>query len=177
MFVLAQTVFQIAILQRDPSALPRARGFLLFMLAANVAISALYLSLPRKTPLPPVGLIIAVAIASLAIYVVLLKVYGREERATQVISAILGVDCLFMLIAALLIMLLGMPAATPAMVLLLLWSVVVRGRIVSDGLDWPWIAGVGLEFALVIVIDLVFAGALASNGPTTTQALLAPVGG
>lgn len=152
---LVQTLLNIALLRQDPSSLPRESRWVLIVLIANIAISALYLSLPRSTPLPSLALIALVSAASLGVYALLLQVYQRSARTMQVLGAVLGVDCIFMLIAICLVGMFGEGAANLPMLLLLFWSIAVRGRIVSDGLDWPWLAGIALEFALVVVIEIV----------------------
>lgn len=158
MTVFIVALWRILVLQAQVSSLPRSRALLVLALALNVFISTVfYLLTPTELTAPP-GLLIVYSIFTLALYALILRLRGFAHRTEQVLTAIIGVDALLTIGIVIVLAIVG---AVPNVVflLVLLWTVVVRGRIIADGMNWPWLAGSALEIALLDVSFRVFTAA------------------
>ncbi len=160
---VVRTLLQILTLQRDPSALPRNVQVLVLVAIASVVMNLVYFNQPREAQMPSGSLIVFVSGAVILVYLALLRLYGKQDRAMQVMTAMFGVDALITLSALITFAVLGEAASMSALLLLLLWSVAVRGKIISDGLDWPIYAGIAVEFAILLAADAAYASSLSGE--------------
>lgn len=160
MTVFIAALWRILVLQAQVSSLPRSRALLVLALVFNIGLSTVLYSLtPTEFATPP-ALLIVYSLFTLALYALILRLRGFANRIEQVLTAIIGVDALLTFGIVVILVVVGV---IPDVILLfvLLWTVVVRGRIIADGMNWPWLAGSALEIALLDVSFRVFAASAA----------------
>lgn len=171
MLAVFKTLIDIALLRRDPSALPASSGLLaglvVVFLALNVALSAAV-----KPQAEGLELLLVASVAfSLLWYWVLLRLFQKPERYLQTITAIVGFGCLMTpllvpLSAAMLPFVEKPEEASPIVLLLLpvvIYIVFVTARILRAAIDRPMFQAVALvllhTFLEPLVLSLLFGNA------------------
>ena len=94
MFSIFKTLVDIALLRRDPSALPASPAVLAATAVVFVALNLLLLALFRPDGEGGVVQIAASMAFSLFSYWVVLRLFNRPERYLQTMTAIVGFGCL-----------------------------------------------------------------------------------
>lgn len=94
MFSIIKTLVDIALLRRDPSALPASPVLLAATVAAFVLLNLLLLSIFRSEADGGPTQIAASMAFSLFSYWVVLRLFNRPERYLQTMTAIVGFGCL-----------------------------------------------------------------------------------
>ncbi|MEZ5459500.1 MAG: hypothetical protein R3E65_09385 [Steroidobacteraceae bacterium] len=152
MLAVFKTLVDIALLRRDPSALPASSGLLgglvVLFLVLNLALSAMV-----KPQSDGLELMLFASVAfSLLWYWVLLRLFQKPERYLQTVTAIVGFGCLMTpllvpLSAAILPFVEKPEAASPIVVLLLpvvIYIVFVTARILMAAIERPMFQAVAL---------------------------------
>jgi len=161
----------IAMLRRSPEDLPASRALFTRALAVYAFAGMLLFQMQVTEPQEAVLELAVVLAIELGYFLVLLQVLGKGQRVLQTLTAIAGTGALLTT--------LGLPLhyciqTAPqgasasdipkvGVLLLLLWSFLVGGHIVSKALEIPLIAGIVLvvgEFILAVSVTArLFGGA------------------
>lgn len=161
---LARAIFDIAILRRGPEDLPPSAFLLRLALVAYVALSAVGAGFYSDGPGELVGLIGLDLLLVYAFFGLLLVLNNKLARFGQTMTAVLGTGALLYLLRLPLDLWLGIlpeggSATLPALLMLVLtvWSAVITGHILNRALEIPFIGGIVLGVAFVVLNILAYA--------------------
>ncbi len=155
MLPLLRTLIDITFLRNGPDALPHS--WLLFYTTAGLwvavlLVTALSLETFRSRD---VGIAIASALLGIACYVAVLELTGRRSRSLQTLSAIIGCGALISFAMVLVLVLFTVTAgplfANLLAIIILFWSVPVKGHIIAKAIDQHWFAGIAIAMAVFIL--------------------------
>ena len=98
---------------------------------------------------------VAVAVVGVVCYLGVLVLTDRLDRGLQTLSAIVGTGALisFALVAELVLLtpLIGAVAADFGAIIIVFWSVPVKGHIIARAIDQHWFAGIAIAMAVFIL--------------------------
>lgn len=94
MFSIIKTLVDIALLRRDPSALPASPALLAATVAAFVVLNLVFLGIFRPGAQEGLPQLLASVLFSLVSYAVVLRLFDRPERYLQTMTGIIGFGCL-----------------------------------------------------------------------------------
>lgn len=156
----------IALLRRGPDVLPTSIVLLAIVVVVHTALNATFaLRFASSPPAWPLQLALSVAF-TLAWYFVTLKRANKPERFTQTMTAMFGVNALFLpVIMPLALTFAGLAkdqqAASGALVLIILavsvWAIAINVYIVRSALEWSIPAALGLFIGQAVAWFLVSA--------------------
>jgi hypothetical protein len=165
-------LIDIVLLRGGPEQLPASTGLLAFVVATNVAVSALVYSLIPNPPGNWQMQLVVGTVVSLLWFRVAFSLANKPERFLQTSTAIFGVTTLFIpalipMIATLLPYiekpdpLVSPPAALSLLAAVLgIWLLIAQVRIVRAAFEWPLVAAIififGLNFASALVYGMLF---------------------
>jgi len=155
LLALIRTLFDIVLLRTGPEVLPNS--WLVLNLTIGLWIAALLATAGALTEFRGGDVLVAIASAAIgaACYLVVLAAAGRRSRAMQTLSAIIGCGALvsFAVVAELVLLtpLVGAYFANLGAIILLFWSVPVKGHIVARAIDQHWFAGIAIAMAVFII--------------------------
>ena len=152
MLALIRAFLDIALHRRGPEDLPSARLLLGLVLAAYVAIAAVYLQLPALQVAHPFALLVAETAFMLAFVWALLKVFAVERRFRQTATAYVGTAALFSILALPLLHGVtsfdreGVPFAATTILFwgLVFWAIDVSSFVLSRAIDRPYVVALGI---------------------------------
>lgn len=161
----------IILLRRGPDVLPTSTVLLALVIALHTAIYVLIASrMPDGVALWPLILGLSV-VFTLGWYYVTLKRARKPERFTQTMTAMYGVNVLFLpVVMPLALEFMSRPkeqqatAGALALVILVvsIWDLVVSVHIVRAALEWPMLGALGLfvaqNLAWIVVSGALFGG-------------------
>ena len=155
MGALITTLWDISLLRKGPDAIPAS--WLPFAMAIVLRGIAVVLSVAfiETFTLHYVKIDLVVWTLGLVFFSAIVVITGKGARLSQTLTALVGIGALITF-AVLAVRVLGarvLPEATVLTIslLLLLWSVVIKGHIMARALDWHWYLG----FILSLVVFLV----------------------
>ena len=155
MYALIQTLVDITFLRKGPEDIPHS-ALLLYLcvglwLAGLVAMTVL---VPSATA-SAAWISLASWVLGMMIYVSILNVMGRLGRATQTLAALAGCGAMitFAMLAILLLMtpLVGSNPANLGAILVLFWSVPVKGHIIARAIEQHWYVGIAIAMSIFII--------------------------
>ena len=166
LLTLIKTLFEIALLRKGPEALPPAwlvvYVTIALWLAGIVAMAAVVPNLSLAGALPDV----AGWALSICLFALVISTAGFSNRLPQGLGALVGTGAVILfgqvLAAAFLLPLQGPGVAGLAMELLLLWSIFVKGRIISATINVHTLLGMAISI-IVYVLRFFAAYALVST--------------
>lgn len=167
MSILLKTLFDIILIRRGPEDLPHST--VLFFIVVGLWLTAFGTAFVVFDWLGPRELAIATSasILSLLAYQLVLLLVGRVERSLQTQTALIGCGSLISILFVLLLLIGGLFEQEIRQVfsitaeLLSLWSVPVKGHIISRAADLHWYAGIAIA-AIVFILQFVFNAAFAT---------------
>jgi hypothetical protein len=164
----------IVLLRRGPEVLPTSIALLAIVVAVHTALNAVFaVKYSGSLPAWPVQLVLSVAF-TLGWYFVTLRRANKPERFKQTMTAMFGVNALFLpVIMPLALTFAGLPkeqqAGSGALVLIIiaisLWAIAINVHIVRSALEWPMLGALGLFIAQAVawfVVSAVLFGGSAS---------------
>ena len=166
MLALIRTLIDITFLRKGPDALPYS--WLIFYVTVAFWVGALLLTAVMLESFRGQDILVAVASAILGIgcYFAVLAFAGRRRRGLQTLSAIIGCGALISVAMVLVLVLLTLTVsplvANLAAILILFWSVPVKGHIIARAIDQHWFAGIAIAM-VVFVMQYAFSAAFTAE--------------
>lgn len=164
MLPLIRTLLDITFLKKGPDALPHSWIVLYLTIGLWLAALLVTMALIERFQAGDAAIAVVVAVVGAACYLGVLLVTGRVSRGLQTLSAIIGCGALisFAMVAelALLTPLLGAVAANFGAIIIVFWSVPVKGHIIARAIDQHWFTGIAIAMA-VFVLQVALSEALA----------------
>lgn len=155
MLPLIRTLFDITFLKKGPDALPRSWIVLYLTIALWLSALLVTAALIERFRAGEAAIAITVAVVGAACYLGVLLLAGRISRGLQTLSAIIGCGALisFAMVVELVLLtpLLGAAAADHGAILIVFWSVPVKGHIIARAIDQHWFTGIAIAMAVFIV--------------------------
>jgi hypothetical protein len=155
---LIRVIVGIALHRRGPDELPASPFFLLLMLGASLTVELITLRIGSVVDSGVAVALLDTAIDLVFIWVVL-AAFNRARRFRQTMSALLGTDIIMNGLAALLslwnqsLSAAENEALVPALLFLVLavWRIDVAGFVLARALDRPYVLGVAIILAYVLL--------------------------
>lgn len=152
---LLQTLFDITLLRRGPEDIPHSWVVLGFSTA--LWLMALFATVVMVQNFSSTDARVSIGSAAVGIfcYAVLIAIAGYNARLLQTASALIGCGALISIamLAVLVLMtpFLGQNIANLGAFLLLVWSVPVKGHIISRAVNWHWYAGIAAALTIFLL--------------------------
>ena len=153
MGLLIRTLLDITLLRKGPDAIPAS--WLLFVIAfllryAGVAVVAELGGVSLST----VQVDLVFLLLELTCFAAIVVLRGKSERLSPTLTSIVGVDAIFVFAMAVILLVgrtfFGAESVGPAIDLLQIWSVVVKGHIIALSVDWHWYGGLLVSLAIYL---------------------------
>ena len=150
--------------REGPEDLPASQFLLGLVIACHLVVSAMVVSVSNGGDVRVYAMPLIGTVAQFAFFAMLLSVMGFRSRILQTLIAVFGTDVLLNGIVVPMALASGTPdAPSPlapllslAMIVVMLWSLAVKGHILQRAVGLPYFVGV--------IISLAFAIALMSVG-------------
>jgi hypothetical protein len=151
---LFKTFGEMILLRKGPDDIPHST-FLLVLVAFLWFVVGLFAVILIDTYKNSSLLIdLMLAITGLAIYAVVVSVFGRRERLTRCFTALLGCSVVFSIVLysgrLVLPMMVTENESELAVQLIWLWSIPVEGHIIARTVDRHWVIGFLIALAVLI---------------------------
>ena len=167
---LIRTLLDITLLKKGPDALPRSWIVLYLTIGLWLAALLVTAAFIERFRAGQAAVAIAVAVVGAACYLGVLVLTRRLDRGLQTLSAIVGTGALisFALVAELVLLtpLIGAVAADFGAIIIVFWSVPVKGHIIARAIDQHWFAGIAIAMA-VFILQVALSEALTTEALTT----------
>lgn len=152
---LIRVLFDITLLRKGPEDIPYSWlllnfcvGFWLIALGATTVMIQGFNALDA-------WIAIASAFISITCFAALLLFFGRAERVVQTLSAMIGCGSLISIAMLVELVLMtpfvGANIANLGAIIVLFWSVPVKGHIIARAMDWHWYPGIVLAMAVFVL--------------------------
>ncbi|MGI9220361.1 MAG: hypothetical protein ACR2QS_04925 [Woeseiaceae bacterium] len=161
MLALVQTLFDIALLRKGPEHIPRSSMLLVVVIVFWVfAVLCQVVLIPRIDESDFIYEVFS-ALVGVTCYSAVIIGFGHGPRLTQTITALLGCGALLAIIFALVFVILQ-AIGSQLMALLavwgiVLWSVSIKGHIISRAIDRHWYLGLAIAVSVFILQHVVHA--------------------
>ena len=155
MLPLIKTLYDITLLRKGPEDIPRS--FLLFSVTIALWLFAAMITVVLIDYFDQNDFAIAVfsAVISVLCYVAVLASTGHTSRYLQTLSAIIGCGALISMVSVagivLLTPFLGAGLAGIAAMIILFWSVPVKGHIIARAIGQHWYTGIVIAMVIFLI--------------------------
>ena len=155
MLPLIQTLFEISLLRKGPEDIPHS-WLLLYLCAALWLFGFMAMTiLNQNFSSREAGLDLASWVLGLVCYVFVLAFSGHSGRILQTLAALIGVGAIitFAMFAELVLLtpFLGANLANLGAVLVLFWSVPVKGHIIARAIERHWYLGIAIAMSIFVL--------------------------
>lgn len=155
MLPLIQTLFEISLLRKGPKDIPHS-WLLLYLCAALWLFGFMAMTiLNQNFSSREAGLDLASWVLGLVCYVFVLAFSGHSGRILQTLAALIGVGAIitFAMFAELVLLtpFLGANLANLGAVLVLFWSVPVKGHIIARAIERHWYLGIAIAMSIFVL--------------------------
>lgn len=163
MLPLIRTLFAISLLRKGPEDIPHS-WLVLYLCAALwlfglVAMTVLIQNFSAREA----GVGLASWVLGLVCYVFVLALSGHSSRSLQTLAALIGVGAIitFAMLAELILLtpFLGADLANLGAILVLFWSVPVKGHIIARAIERHWYLGIVIAM-FIFVLQFAFSSTL-----------------
>lgn len=159
MLTLLQTLIDITFLRKGPEDIPHSWHLLYLCIALWLSGLVAMTMLVQNATVNGAWIGLAGWILGLMFYVAILSAMGRMERAVQTLAALAGSGAMItfamLAILALVTPVLGASRANLGAVLVLFWSVPVKGHIIARAVERHWYVGIAIAMS-IFVMQFVF---------------------
>ena len=146
--------------REGPESLPASRFLLGLVIACHLAVYAVGMSVSNASNARLLGMPLIDTVAQFAFFAVLLSAMGFRARILQTLTAVFGTDVLLNGIIVPMALAHGTPdAPTPlaplislAIIVVMLWSLAVKGHILQRAVGFPYFVGVIIALAFAIAL-------------------------
>lgn len=161
MLTLFKTLLEIIFLQKGPESLPRSS--VLFVMVAGLwfVVGAIGAAIVDSYDGQALIMDLVLTAVGFLLYAIVLRVFDRNERLLQALTAILGCGAIFgaALFAGRFVLAQILSVSDTAMYseIILLWSILIEGHIIARTIERLWFFGILVALAVFIIQLQVFA--------------------
>ena len=161
LLALIQTLFDIVLLRKGPEHIPRSTILLIVVIVFWIFAVLCQVALIPSIDEADFIFELFSALIAVTCYSAVIIGFGQAPRLTQTITALLGCGALLAIIFALVFVILQ-AIGSPVMTLLavwaiVLWSVSIKGHIISRAIDRHWYLGLAIAVSVFILQHVVHA--------------------
>lgn len=155
MLSLIHTLFDITFLRKGPEDLPYSWAVFLMCVLFWLSGLACFAILLQGVTAQHAVVDVLSWVLSLICFLVVLAVAGKTDRGLQTLSAIAGIGGVILYgelaVLILILLLIGPEFAGHGVMLVLLWSIPVKGHIMARAMDRPFFVGLVIALAVTLL--------------------------
>lgn len=157
--LIFRAFFDVFLLRKGPEDIPKSSLLLTMVIGVSIVVNILFFSVVESEYETDLFLEFATELVKIASYIIVLLLFGLISRIMQTTTAIIGCNAILgLLLTAALI--LSQPLANENLdvalaSLVIFWTILVEGRIISSATQLQWITGIAIA-VMIFILQLGF---------------------